>query len=309
MNFRSSLVPALLAALLAAGSVYGQAANTSQNVTVSEKLQIPGASLKPGAYTFSVEDRLQDRAIVRITSQDESKHYLILTVPSANLGQASSDGLVFFTNASAKDRALRGWACADCSPGLEFVYPKAEAAKLTDETGEPVLAVDPSYDKLPANLSPDDMKVVTLWLLSPERIIAGNTPGKKGKGVNAEKYAGIPRQATGVQTASANGPEAQQSSSATEQAAVAPAVSSAPAPSNSPAATVPVAPTAASPGAQPTEAASAPTMPAAPAPAENRPARLPKTAGSDYLYLFGGMLLMLAALGVRLSRRSAVPRS
>jgi LPXTG-motif cell wall-anchored protein len=317
VKFRSSWVPALLAFTFAAGSAYAQTANVSQNVTLDEKLQIPGASLKPGEYTFSVEDRLQDRAIVRITSQDQSKHFLVLTVPNGQMGQPGSDALVLFTNASGRNRALRGWACPACSPGLEFVYPKAEAAKLTDETGEAVLAVDPTYDKLPGNLSADDMKVVTLWLLSPERVTAGN----KGKGVKAEKYAGISRPSTGTQRASANSSEIAQSPAPTEQAATAPVVNSAstaavsaPPSSTSEVAQAPaVAPApAAAPApalpAQPTDVASASSTP--PTPAGRRRGRLPKTASDDYLYLFGGMLLMLAALGVGLSRgRVAVSRS
>jgi hypothetical protein len=64
-----------------------------------------------------------------------------------------------------------------------LVYPKLEAAKITGDTGEAVLAVDPESDKLPANLPPDDMKVVTLWLLSPERVEAGH----HGVGLKAAK--------------------------------------------------------------------------------------------------------------------------
>ncbi|MGA8028220.1 MAG: LPXTG cell wall anchor domain-containing protein [Bryobacteraceae bacterium] len=158
----------------------------TQVITVTQKLQIPGAVLKPGDYTFSVEDRLQDRAIVRITAADRNKAYLVLSVPSTNLSGGEKDGLVYFSSNKDDKHALRGWMCPGCSTGLEFVYPKPEAAKLTDKSAESVLAVDPEYDKLPADLSPDDMKVVTLWLLSPERITADN----KGKGVKAVKYAG-----------------------------------------------------------------------------------------------------------------------
>jgi hypothetical protein len=314
VKFRSSSVPTLLAiSFLAAGSAYAQAANPSQNVTLSEKLQIPGASLKAGEYTFSIEDRLQDRTIVRITRQDQSKHFLILTVPSAQLGKAGSNGLVLFTSSNGKDQALRGWACPGCSQALEFVYPKAEAAKLTDGTGEPVLAVDPTYDKLPPNLSPDDMKVVTLWLLSPERIT-----GNKGKGVKAEKYAGLSRPAAVTQRASANSSEGAPSPAPVEQLAAAPSANAASTPvpasprSSSEIAQAPAATSASTPAppapAQPTEVASASAMPQNPA--GSRSGRLPKTASDDYFYLFGGMLLIVAAFGVRLSRgRIAVSRS
>ncbi len=186
MRFLSLVIPvALLASIVV--PVNARAVHSTQNFTLSEKLQIPGAVLQPGDYTFSVEDRLQDRAIVRITSADGKKHFLALTVPDAKLPHANADGLIFFSSVDSRKQVLRGWKCPDCRAGLEFVYPKAEAAKITDASAESILAVDPPYDKLPANLSPDDMKVVTLWLLSPQRITAKN----KGEGVSAEKYAEV----------------------------------------------------------------------------------------------------------------------
>lgn len=264
----------VIGSLASAGFASAQDANHGQKVTLHEKLKIPGASLKPGDYTFAVEDRLADRAIVRITADDQSKHYLLLTVPSSKLPQAGNDGLVRFTVSNGNDQFLRGWACQGCTPALEFVYPKAEAAKLTDETAEPVLAVDPTYDKLPANLSADDMKVVTLWLLSPQQITASN----KGKGVKAEKYASVAK------------PEPAQSVAVASNAPPTPAV--APAPVKSAPAALTPAPQAIT-AAQPTEVASV-------APARRH---LPKTASNDYLYLLSGILLLFAALGVRLSRR------
>jgi hypothetical protein len=284
VTFKFSLVSAVLLSSFSAAGL-AQAQSATQNVNLSEKLKIPGASLKPGEYTFSVEDRLEDRAIVRITSQDQSKHFLVLTVPSAKLPQQGADGLVRFTTANGKDQILRGWACPGCTPTLEFVYPKAEAAQLTDETAEAVLAVDPAYDKLPANLSPDDMKVVTLWLLSPERITANN----KGKGVKAEKYASASRPAADAQSAAAS----------TSEVAQVPVAAAAGAPAG------PVAPAGAA--AQPAEMASA-SRAARPVADEQTAQRMPKTASNNYLYVFGGMLLMIVGLGLRLGRRLAFSR-
>jgi len=154
-----------------------------QSVTLEEKTQIPGAQLKPGAYTFSVEDRLADRAIVRISAEG-GPDSLLLAVPNPRLAGAGARGLTFFDLSHGKKNVLRGWMCPECSTELEFVYSKAEAAKLTEETPEPVMAFDPEYDKLPANLSPDDMKVVTLWLLTPKPLTATD----RQKGVEARKY-------------------------------------------------------------------------------------------------------------------------
>ena len=67
MKFKS-LLAVLVASVATAGLGSAQPANDPQKVSITEKVKVPGASLKPGDYTFSVEDRLQDRAIVRITA-------------------------------------------------------------------------------------------------------------------------------------------------------------------------------------------------------------------------------------------------
>jgi hypothetical protein len=177
---------AVVGAMLAAQG-RGWAAPETQDIRIEHKLQIPEAVLEPGKYTFSVEDRLRDRAILRITAVGSDQRYFVLTTPSNNLPGAAADGLLFFQNDVIGGRILRGWACPGCSIPLEVAYPKAEAVKITQKSGQPVLAVDPEYDKLPKSLSADDMKVVTLWLLSPKRITAAG----HAQGVTAKKYASV----------------------------------------------------------------------------------------------------------------------
>ncbi|MBV9761880.1 MAG: hypothetical protein JO340_15065 [Acidobacteriaceae bacterium] len=189
---------ALGALLGAAGRGWG--APETQIVRLAQKLQIPGATLESGEYTFSVEDRLRDRAILRIQARGSERRYYLLTTPSDKLGTATANGLIFFRSDAGEDGALKGWACPGCSMPLEVAYPKPEAVKITRKSGEPVLAVDPQYDKLPQNLSADDMKVVTLWLLSPKRITADH----RGEGVAAAKYAAV--ESGPVETAQARAP-------------------------------------------------------------------------------------------------------
>ncbi len=241
----------------------------SQSVTIKNDVQIPGASLKPGTYTFAVEDRLSDRAVVRVTSsQDSSEHYLLLSVPNSKLSADAADQLMLFKAANSDKQALRAWKCPTCAAPLEFVYPKLEAVAITDASAQPVLAVDPAYDKLPSNLSPDDMKVVTLWLLQPERITADNI----GQGVKAAKY-----------SATAN-----QSSS---DASTATAAQPTPAPATTPSETANPAPA---------QMASAQTD-SSPAPLRGRK-HLPKTASNTYLFGFLGLLCLAGALTLRVKR-------
>ena len=123
-----------------------------QNIVITEAMQIPQATLQPGSYSLSIEDRLKDRAVVRVSSLNSKQHFLVLAVNSRKLASDNSKGIILFSPADEKLQILRGWVCPSCAQGLEFVYPKLDALKITAETGQAVLAVDPSFDKLPPDV-------------------------------------------------------------------------------------------------------------------------------------------------------------
>lgn len=258
-----------------------RAANSDQTVTLDHQLQIPGAVLKPGSYTFSVEDRMQDRAIVRIDA-GKNTYYIVLTVPNGKLPPSRTrNGLILFNSKDEKKQVLEGWMCPGCASGLEFVYPKLEAAKITGD-GNSVLAVDPASDKLPANLSADDMKVVTLWLLSPKRITAEDHE----KGVVAEKYKGengapAPAQTAETSTRPTPSEPTRASTGSTSQ--------------NSPNQT---SPAELAQNQVPNESA----PPSRVHNHANASARLPKTASNTFSLALWGLLALVTALGLRLKR-------
>jgi hypothetical protein len=176
----------LLASLLFTASVMPSSrlfGASDQPVTLRDSVEIPGGNLKPGSYTFGIEDRLSDRAVVRISSSQGAKgDYLLLTVPNPQL--SPENGVQYFNLPGENKQALRAWKCSSCSAPLEFVYPKPEAVKITDATAQPVLAADTAREKLPKDLSADDAQVVALWSLAPERI----APGNPGYQVTATDY-------------------------------------------------------------------------------------------------------------------------
>ena len=312
----ASLRLVLLTSLIGLSSIaVVHGATDSQRISVGEKLQIPGTTLKAGEYIFSVEDRLQDRAIVRITDVKGKTHDLLLAIPSDKLTSPGSGQLLYFPNNGSDKKILQGWMCGSCTVPLEFVYPKAEAVKITGTSAKGVLAVDPVYDKLPKRLSQDDMKVVTLWLLSPKEI----TPDQKGKGVEAAKVADLHK---GTQVASAPAPVAKSEVAANSQPPASPAptpeVAAAPAPVPAPQSTAPVA--SATPEAAPqapVAAAQAPSVAPAPVapvqtasvtpPAAVPPAvkvrRMPHTASNTYAFGVVGLLSLAVGLGLSSPRR------
>jgi hypothetical protein len=179
---KTHLIGSLLVTALVMPSSLLLGAN-DQPVTLPNAVEIPGGSLKPGSYTFGVEDRLPDRAVVRITSSEGTdRQHLLLTVPNPKL--SAENDLQYFDLRGENRQALRAWKCSNCPEPLEFVYPKPEAVKITDASDQPVLAAEPAHDKVPGNVSGDDARVVTLWALTPTRI----TPASGGYRVTATDY-------------------------------------------------------------------------------------------------------------------------
>jgi hypothetical protein len=124
---------------------------------------VPGATLKPGAYSIHVVDQLQDRLVIEVDGAAGKEHKLFLAVP----GHAGAVGPVTWTKGPAGTIALKGFNFPD-GRAVEFVYPKATAVELAKANAEPVVAVDPDSEGKPKieKMSADDRKIVSLWLLS-----------------------------------------------------------------------------------------------------------------------------------------------
>jgi hypothetical protein len=145
----------------------------SSNLRVEGKTQIPDGSLAAGQYTIRIVDHLSDRVIVAVSGTD-GKDQKFLGVPTHDI-TTSAPGPIVIKGADGAS-ALRGFSFAK-SNVIEFVYPKNDAVALAKANGFKVLAIDPSSDNLtPQNdggLSHDDMKIVTLWMLTPTAVGAG----------------------------------------------------------------------------------------------------------------------------------------
>ena len=144
---------------------------------------VPGAVLKPGSYVIRVVDRLSDRSILRVENESGKVISTFLAVPNRSLAGYSSQGPVAWTGGGGHDKAMRGFNFPT-TYSVEFVYPKAEAVKIAVGHSAAVEAIDPPSDNLPSkqkSLTNEDMRIVTLWTLSPTRV-NGSTA------IAAEKY-------------------------------------------------------------------------------------------------------------------------
>ena len=171
----------------------GEVNDEEASFTVDNQTQVPGKTLKAGEYTIRIVDHLSDRMIVRI-DRNGKQETTFLALPVSGLQNPSQQGPIKLVGGKGKN-ALRGFSFPNGTLA-EFVYPKEEAVFIAKANNTKIPAVDPASEGLPTDsaLSSEDMKMVTLWMLSPVAV----GPDGSGKGIAAERYQAT-RQTVAVQ--------------------------------------------------------------------------------------------------------------
>ena len=157
-----------------------------QTFHVATQTKVPGMTLKPGNYSIRVVDKLSDRVIVRIDGANGGDHTTFIGISNPSIAKPSGPGIVPWTGSSDNSSYARGWFFPSSASVIEFVYPKAEAVKIAQQTDTKVPAIDPASEGRVAdkNLSKDDMELVTLWLLSSTEVGANSS----GPAIKAERF-------------------------------------------------------------------------------------------------------------------------
>jgi hypothetical protein len=133
---------AALAALLAPGASADEW-NKRTYLTFSGPVQIPGATLPAGSYTFEIANPDSTRHVIRVSQKDTNKPVgLFMTIPNERL-QAPEDNLIMFAERPAgSPQAIQVWFYPGDRLGEEFVYPKSQAVKIAKANRVGVLATE-----------------------------------------------------------------------------------------------------------------------------------------------------------------------
>ena len=189
-----SVVPSMYAKSAPADSQnkIATSAHPAETFKLASSTQIPGRTLEAGSYSIRVVDRLSDRIIIRV-EQKGSEPTTFLALPKNRSAKEANTGPVMLGAKVDGKAALKGFAFKDGTVA-EFVYPKAEAVTLAKANNTDVVAIDPASEGRVAEpaLSADDMKMVTLWMLTPTPV----GPDDHGAGIKAARY----QQVAGVQS-------------------------------------------------------------------------------------------------------------
>jgi hypothetical protein len=128
--------------LLASSAAFGQLWNKKTNLTVGERIEVPGAVLEPGKYVVKLVESDSNRHIVRFMNERED-HVIstVIAIPNYRLKVTGDTQFSFYERPVGEPRAMRAWFYPGDNFGQEFVYPRRQAAPIAAAALEPVPSV------------------------------------------------------------------------------------------------------------------------------------------------------------------------
>jgi len=156
----------------------------ASNITLSTRSEVPGMTLQAGSYSIRVIGKLSDRVILKVDAGSGKTSVDFIGIP--NRAIKGSPGIIYWNQAIEGTTYLRGWVPPGSSSMIEFVYPKDEAVSIAKVNQAKVPAIDPASEgrNVDPTLSTEDMRLVTLWLLSSTRV----GPSDSEPSIKAERY-------------------------------------------------------------------------------------------------------------------------
>lgn len=158
-----------LGAGIATFSVNADTWNKKTIITITEPMQIPGATLTPGKYVFKLMDSSSNRHIVQVFNEDEKTVInTILAIPNQRLQPTGKSEFGFWEVPAGNTPALRSWFYPGDNFGQEFAYPKQEATKLSAMVKEEVPSLSDEEYAQATQVTPAPEQAAAAEVKSPE---------------------------------------------------------------------------------------------------------------------------------------------
>jgi hypothetical protein len=172
-RIRSSLIVAAAIIVLATLHPVPAQADTWDQLTYftfSAPVEIPGAVLPAGTYTFKLPEP-GSRDLVRVLSRDGSKVYAtFFTIPDERLTPTDKPAVTFEETPAGTPEAIKAWFYPGDPVGHEFVYPKEQAQRIAKATHQPVLASTSENANKPSSTSGSSASVASITNAPVSRI-------------------------------------------------------------------------------------------------------------------------------------------
>jgi hypothetical protein len=133
---------AALVAFLAPGA-HADEWNKRTYLTFSGPVQVPGATLPAGTYTFEIANPDTTRHVIRVSEKDSGKHIgLFMTIPNERLDPPKDNLVMFSERAAGAPQAIQVWFYPGDRFGEEFVYPRNQAIAIAKANKKSVLSTN-----------------------------------------------------------------------------------------------------------------------------------------------------------------------
>jgi hypothetical protein len=131
-------------ALLAPSSIQGNEWNLATRFSVSHQFQVPGVILQADTpYVIRLVDSPGTRNVVQIYNEDQTDMLTMFMAVSTDRAQATDDTVfTFMETGPGYAVPVKEWFYPGRLTGLEFLYPKDQAAEIASHSREAVLTAD-----------------------------------------------------------------------------------------------------------------------------------------------------------------------
>lgn len=112
--------------------------------TFTQPVEVPGdVTLPPGRYEFRVVELLRDRRVVEVwDAKGQMLHATFLSMPAEHAGSLPEAKIRFVEGGEKQKMAVMFWWEGGGRTGLEPVYPKQQAARLSEKARTSIATSD-----------------------------------------------------------------------------------------------------------------------------------------------------------------------
>src|SRR3954466_14063404 len=137
-----------LGATMFVSTAQAQPSNKKTYFTFSGPVALPGVTLPAGRYVFRIVDDTTTRKVIQVLSDDEKKPYTMSnTIPDQRRDPVKDATVSFYETPRGAPAAVKSWWYPGESIGYQFIYPRAQAKQIAQNTGKAVLTTKTDSSK------------------------------------------------------------------------------------------------------------------------------------------------------------------
>src|ERR1043166_1067457 len=137
-----------LGATLYATTALAQTEDKRTYFTFSGPVALPGATLPAGRDEFRIVDTTTSRKAIQVLSDDGKKPYSMSnTIPDQRRDAPKDATVSFYETPAGTPAAVKSWWYPGETIGYQFIYPRAQARQIAQNTKQPVLTTKSSSTK------------------------------------------------------------------------------------------------------------------------------------------------------------------